>query len=163
MGRENWETNPDGFFPPCRARHDRGDKARWETNWETSPARRTQHPSQGERQSQVGDKLGDRRQAQRGGHSTPAKADTLKTALRTPTVNCLGKNCGWFQQIRHWEQGFRCHQDDAPVFFPHFSIAAKGTSFADSGVWSRKLTFCLDIFRRSASNAFPSHGFEESY
>ena len=68
-----------------------GDKARWETNWETSPARRTQHPTQGERQSQVGDKLGDRRQALRGGHSTPAKADTLKTALRTPTVNCLGK------------------------------------------------------------------------
>ena len=32
------------------------------------------------------------RQAQRGGHSTPAKADTLKTALRTPTVNCPGKN-----------------------------------------------------------------------
>ena len=41
--------------------------------------------------SQVGDKLGDRRQALQGGHSTPAKADTLKTALRTPTVNCLGK------------------------------------------------------------------------
>ena len=34
------------------------------TNWETSPARRTQHPSQGE--SQVGDKLGDK----------PSEADT---------------------------------------------------------------------------------------
>ena len=74
------------------------DNARWETNWETrpetSPARRTQHPSQGEVGDKWGDKLGDRRQAQRGGHSTPAKADTLKTALRTPTVNCLGKKKG---------------------------------------------------------------------
>ena len=83
--KARWETNGERKL---------GDKARWETNWETnwetSPARRTQHPTQGERQSQVGDKLGDRRQALRGGHSTPAKADTLKTALRTPTVNCLG-------------------------------------------------------------------------
>ena len=120
-----------------------GDKARWQTNWETrpktspaknwetkpdgrqigrqdrtSPARRTQHPSQGERQSQTGNKCGDKtgwetkpdgrqigRQAQRGGHSTPAKADTLKTALRTPTVNCLGKNLiGW--PLHYWWPAF---------------------------------------------------------
>ena len=48
---------------------DTASQTRWETRWETrpetSPARRIQHPSQG-------------------GHT--------KKALRTPTVNCLGKN-----------------------------------------------------------------------
>ena len=43
-----------------------------ETSWETRPETRA-------------------RQDLRRGHSIPAKADTLKTALRTPTVNCLGK------------------------------------------------------------------------
>ena len=44
------------------------NQARWETSWETRE-----------------------RRDQGGGHSIPAKAATLKTALRTPTVNCLGK------------------------------------------------------------------------
>ena len=36
-------------------------------------------------------------QDQGGGHSNPAKVDTLKTALRTPTVNCLGN------KLADWE------------------------------------------------------------
>ena len=54
----------------------------------TNPARRTQHPKEGR------DFKKTRRTQQQTawGDSIPAKADTLKTALRAPTVNCLGTN-----------------------------------------------------------------------
>ena len=75
--KARWETNwrqaqRGGHSTPAKVK----DKARWKTNWETSPARRTQHHSQGERQSTqprwktkpdgMGGKLGDK----------PTEADT---------------------------------------------------------------------------------------
>ncbi len=54
----------------------------------TNPARRTQHPKEGR-----DCKKARRTQQQTAwGDSIPAKADTLKTALRAPTVNCSGTN-----------------------------------------------------------------------
>ena len=66
---------------------------------ETSPEQGHGIPDQLEdkRKTRTGDKRKRERQNQGGGHSIPAKADTLKTALRTSTVNCLGKKV----KVRH--------------------------------------------------------------
>ena len=61
------------------------NQARWETSWETRE-----------------------RQDQGGGHSIPAKAATLKTALRTPTVNCLGKKMVYSHRWRVQDLIFAC-------------------------------------------------------
>ena len=53
----------------------------WETSWETRE-----------------------RRDQGGGHSILAKAATLKTALRTPTVNCLGNKCVSPNQVFYLQQ-----------------------------------------------------------
>ena len=105
-----------------------------ETSWETRPETRERRDQGGGRSTpaQMGDKLGDKsktrlgrrtqhprpetswetrpetrgRRDQRRGHSIPAKSDTLKTALRTPTVNCLGN-----KKIGSGRCGFENHSD----------------------------------------------------
>jgi len=75
----SWETRPE--TSERRQTEDKtGDKRK------TRPGRRTQHPRLKNKLADWEDKLGDKTKTRPGNRTQHPMADTLKTALRTPTV-----------------------------------------------------------------------------